>query len=215
MINVVIADHQPIFCAGIANLLAAEDDIRIIAQPCSPHHLFTVLERLRPHVVILSSGFFAISSEFKRVVKATSERKIALLMTYGKMEDPEELLRFRVRGLVCRSTSTRILLAGVRRLAAGGTYIQEHPGEEACTDLARERVTSSLTRRELRIIAAVVRGLKNREIAAEFGTSEQMIKNAMRTIFDKTGVSDRLELALFVYHRILFHVGASENAVAA
>ncbi len=57
LINVIIADHQPVFRAGIAKLLATEDDMRIIAQPLSPDHLLNAVERLRPHVLILSSGF--------------------------------------------------------------------------------------------------------------------------------------------------------------
>ena len=65
-------------------------------------------------------------------------------------------------------------------------------------------------KRELRIIAAIVQGYKNREIALQLYTSEQVIKNALRNIFDKIGVSDRLELALFVvHHRILAQATAS------
>ena len=67
-----------------------------------------------------------------------------------------------------------------------------------------------LSERELRIIAAIVQGYKNREIAMQLYTSEQVIKNALRNIFDKIGVSDRLELALFVvHHRILAQATAS------
>lgn len=72
------------------------------------------------------------------------------------------------------------------------------------------RVRDRLSEKELRIVAAVVRGYKNREIAAEMYTTEQVVKNAMRVIFDKIGVSDRLELALFVlHHRMLAHATAS------
>ena len=67
-----------------------------------------------------------------------------------------------------------------------------------------------LSERELRIIAAIVQGYKNREIADQLCTTEQVIKNALRNIFDKIGVSDRLELALFVvHHRILAQATAS------
>jgi DNA-binding CsgD family transcriptional regulator len=73
-----------------------------------------------------------------------------------------------------------------------------------------------LSERELRIIAAIVQGYKNREIATQLYTSEQVIKNALRNIFDKIGVSDRLELALFVvHHRILAQATASVAVVAA
>jgi DNA-binding CsgD family transcriptional regulator len=72
------------------------------------------------------------------------------------------------------------------------------------------RVRNRLSERELRIIAAIVQGYKNREIATQLSTTEQVIKNALRTVFDKIGVSDRLELALFVvHHRILAQATAS------
>jgi DNA-binding CsgD family transcriptional regulator len=71
-------------------------------------------------------------------------------------------------------------------------------------------VRDRLSEKELRIVAAVVRGCKNREIAMQLYTSEQVIKNALRAIFDKIGVSDRLELALFVlHHRMLAHATAA------
>ena len=63
-----------------------------------------------------------------------------------------------------------------------------------------KRVRARLSAKELRIVAAIVRGYKNREIAELIGTSEQTVKNALRGIYDKIGVSDRLELALFVLH---------------
>jgi DNA-binding CsgD family transcriptional regulator len=81
---------------------------------------------------------------------------------------------------------------------------------EVNEDLVGARVRKRLSDRELRIIAAIVQGYKNREIAAQLFTSEQVVKNALRNIFDKIGVSDRLELALFVvHHRILAQATAS------
>ena len=81
---------------------------------------------------------------------------------------------------------------------------------EVSEDLVGARVRDRLSDRELRIISAVVQGFKNRDIAMQLYTSEQMVKNALRNIFDKIGVSDRLELALFtIHHRILAQATAS------
>jgi DNA-binding NarL/FixJ family response regulator len=105
----------------------------------------------------------------------------------------------------------------VRRLARGQTFLQSaNPAEgEISEDLVGARVRDRLTDRELRIVAAVVQGYKNREIAEQLATSEQMIKNALRNVFDKIGVSDRLELALFVvHHRLLAQATASAAAAA-
>jgi DNA-binding NarL/FixJ family response regulator len=71
-------------------------------------------------------------------------------------------------------------------------------------------VVDSLTNKELRIVALIVQGYKNKEIATELGTTEQVIKNYLRNVYDKIGVSDRLELALFtIHHRILAEAAAA------
>ena len=69
VINVIIADHQPVFRAGVAKLLAAEDDMRVIA-PSSFHQSFiNAIEKLRPHVVILSSGFLPDPSDIATITE--------------------------------------------------------------------------------------------------------------------------------------------------
>jgi DNA-binding NarL/FixJ family response regulator len=71
------------------------------------------------------------------------------------------------------------------------------------------RVRDRLTPKEMRIVALIVQGCKNREIAIRLKTTEQVIKNYLRSIYDKTGVSDRLELALFtIHHRVLAQAAA-------
>jgi DNA-binding NarL/FixJ family response regulator len=75
------------------------------------------------------------------------------------------------------------------------------------------RVRDRLTAKELRIVALIVQGYKNKEIAAQLGTTEQVIKNYLRNVYDKIGVSDRLELALFtIHHRILNEAAAATTA---
>jgi len=100
----------------------------------------------------------------------------------------------------------------VRRLSRGEPFLQSAglSDGEVSEDLVGARVRDRLSDRELRIISAVVQGYKNRDIAMQLYTSEQMVKNALRNIFDKIGVSDRLELALFtIHHRILAQATAS------
>ncbi len=204
MINVIIADHQPVFRAGIAKLLAVEDDIHIIAQPDSPGHLFNAMERLRPWVVIVSSGFLPVATEVQKIIQITNQRQIALLILFGKTENAANFVSLGVRGVLCRSVSSDRLIAGVRRLARGEFDVDTQVTEERRADLVGQRVTSQLSDRELKIVAAAVQGYKYREIAAQLGTSEQVIKNGMAVIYNKMGVSDRLEMVLFViHHRML------------
>jgi DNA-binding NarL/FixJ family response regulator len=216
MINVIVGFHEPIFRTGVANLLAAEDDLRIIAQPVAGPHLRNALDKLRPHVVVLSSGFFPALADVEALSRVCQRRGIGILMLTENSEKTFDLfsLGLGVRGVLYRCVSGNLLVNSVRRVARGEMFVQTHAasdGQVSSTDMVGTRVTSKLSRRELRITAAIAQGFKNRDIAMRLGTSEQMIKNAVRVIFDKTGVSDRLELALFVmHHQVLATAAASQ-----
>ena len=89
------------------------------------------------------------------------------------------------------------------------------PSELTENDMVGLRVRDRLTAKELRIVALIVQGYKNKEIATQLGTTEQVIKNYLRNVYDKIGVSDRLELALFtIHHRILNEAAAATAAAA-
>ncbi len=209
MVNVVIADNQAIFRAGVAKLLAVEEDLRIVGQPAAPEQILNALEKLRPAVVILSTGFLAY---LPAVQEIALRRQIAVLVICDNREDASDFMLMCVQGVIYRSASSSIVVEAVRRLAQGQSFLQSPNSAEVEVneDLVGARVRNRLSDRELRIIAAIVQGYKNREIAAQLYTSEQVVKNALRNIFDKIGVSDRLELALFVvHHRILAQATAS------
>ncbi len=215
MINVIIADHQAIFRAGIAKVLAVEEDIRIVGQPQSAEQLLNSLHTLRSHVLILSTNFLSALPEIQEVAAA---HRVALLMLAENAERASDFMRMGVQGVIYRSACGNVAVEAVRRLSRGQSFLQSpNPADaDVSEDLVGARVRDRLTDRELRIVAAVVQGYKNREIALQLYTSEQMIKNALRNIFDKIGVSDRLELALFVvHHRILAQATASVAVVPA
>ena len=209
MINVIIADHQSIFRAGIAKVLAVEEDIRIVGQPQSPEQLLNTLDKLRTHVLILASSFLPFLPEVQEVAR---RQQVAVLILCDNSENAPDFMRMGVQGVIYRSASSNMVVDAARRLAQGQSFLQGPDSSEAeiNEDIVGARVRKRLSERELRIIAAVVQGYKNREIAMQLYTSEQVIKNSLRNIFDKIGVSDRLELALFVvHHRILAQATAS------
>ena len=209
MTNVILADQQAIFCAGMAKVLAVEDDMRIVGQPKSAEQLLHALERLRPKVVVLSSGFVGVLAEVQEIARKHS---LAVLVLCENNETASDFMRMGVQGVIYRCAPSNMVVEAVRRLSRGQSFLQGPNASEVELedDLVGARVQNRLTGRELRIIAAIVQGYKNREIADQLCTTEQVIKNALRTIFDKIGVSDRLELALFVvHHRILAQATAS------
>jgi len=213
MINVIIADHQAIFRAGIAKVLAVEEDMRIVGQPQSAEQLLNALEKLRSRVLIFSTSFLPLLPQIQAIANG---RNVALLMIVENTETASDFMRMGVQGVLYRSASGNVVVEAVRRLSRGEPFLQSPnmTDGEVSEDLVGARVRDRLSDRELRIISAVVQGYKNRDIAMQLYTSEQMVKNALRNIFDKIGVSDRLELALFtIHHRILAQATASVRAM--
>ena len=209
MTNVIIADHEAIFRAGVAKVLAVEEDLRIVGQPQTTEQLLNALERLRAHVLLVSTFFLP---EFAEIQSLTSRNSIATLVLAENGDEASAFVAMGVEGVVYRSINGSSIVEAVRRLARGEPFVHTPNSEvtEISEDLVGIRVRDRLSEKELRIIAAVVRGYKNRDIAAQLYTTEQIVKNALRGIFDKIGVSDRLELALFVlHHRMLAHATAA------
>jgi DNA-binding NarL/FixJ family response regulator len=115
------------------------------------------------------------------------------------------------RGVVFRNVTGPSMVECVRRVAAGDTWLppQVMMPDSPEEDMVGTRVRDRLTPKEMRIVALIAQGCKNREIALRLKTTEQVIKNYLRSIYDKTGVSDRLELALFtIHHRVLAQAAA-------
>ena len=209
MTNIIIADHQAIFRAGIAKILAVEDDLRIVGQPRSMEQLAVCLDKLRAKVLLISSGFCETLSE---VISEAKQKRVAVLILAEGTETAAQFTAMGVKGVVYRSVPGEYMVDAVRRVARDETYVQLHRAGcgELSEDVVGARVRDRLSEREIRIMAAVVRGFKNRDIAMQLYTSEQVVKNALRHIFDKAGVSDRLELALYVlHHKVLAQATAA------
>jgi len=115
-----------------------------------------------------------------------------------------------VDGVLFRSVTGAELIDCIRRVAAGQRCLaKSNVTSIAAQDTVGARVRDRLTPKEMQIVALIVQGCKNKQIALQLKTKEQVIKNYLRSIYDKTGVSDRLELALFtIHHKVLAEAAA-------
>ncbi len=209
MLKIALADKQAIFRAGIAKVLGVEDEFRIVAQIQGSEQISMTLEKFRPNVLLFAT---ALASELQSLVQGANRSKTRLIALAESGEEPSTLLGAGIQGVLYRNVTAPSLLECVRKVAKGETFVQDRgaPAEMSETDMVGVRVRDRLTPKELRIIALIVQGYKNKDIAVELGTTEQVIKNYLRNIYDKIGVSDRLELALFtIHHRILAEAAAA------
>ena len=200
--QVILADNQAIFRAGIVRVLSGESDLQLVAQCADATSLRDSIARAPNAIVVFPSSFIPHLDEVFDWIEQAGSRAI-LIVEHGVT--PSQDILDRANGVVLRSVAGPQLLDCIRRVAAGQRSVQRANAKSAPTpDRVGARVLERLTPKELQIIALVTEGAKNKEIAAQLGTKEQVVKNYLRTIYDKTGVSDRLELALFtVHHRAL------------
>ncbi len=212
MLKLILADNQAIFRAGAAKVLAVEDDIRIIAQAQSGDQMMMALEKFRANVLLFSA---ALHPDLQAIVQIGQRIKTRLVVVAESGDDVPAYLNAGIHGVVYRNVTGAALVDCIRKVAKGETWIQDMQVAQqmAEADFVGARVRDRLTPKELRIVALIVQGYKNKDIATELGTTEQVVKNYLRNVYDKIGVSDRLELALFtIHHRILAEAAAATAA---
>jgi DNA-binding NarL/FixJ family response regulator len=207
MNRIILADNQAIFRAGAARVLALEDDMRIVAQCDDLARLQSAIDAYRGSVVMFSLSMQLDAEAVIERAQAAGSRTI--LVAENSSEIGEELAGA-LDGVVFRNVPGAELLACIRRVASGQRSVQHsNVTSIQVQDAVGARVRDRLTPKEMQIVALIVQGCKNKHIATQLGTKEQVIKNYLRSIYDKTGVSDRLELALFtIHHRMLAEAAA-------
>jgi DNA-binding NarL/FixJ family response regulator len=207
MNRIILADNQAIFRAGAARTLSLEEDMRIVAQCEDAPKLFVAVDGLRGSVVLLSSSLrLELKDLFARTQAAGSR---TVLVAENAELVPEEVAAL-FDGILHRNVAGSVLIDCIRRVARGQRFMQRaNVTTMQTSDSVGTRVRDRLTPKEMQIVALIVQGCKNKDIAQQLGTKEQVIKNYLRSIYDKSGVSDRLELALFtIHHRVLAEAAA-------
>jgi DNA-binding NarL/FixJ family response regulator len=204
-------------------IFAIEDDIRVVAQVESLPNLYSALQRYPTDVVLLEGQLIAGTIDaVPEIVRQAPDAKLIVQVTETDEANTVELYRRGVRGVVPRSISPDLLVKCVRKIADGETWIDNQSiswvieaYRAQATTLTDPKVQPKLSKKELAIISCITRGMRNKEIAYQIGTTEQVIKNYLRKIYDKLGVSDRLELALYCLHHELLkkYLHDPENAV--
>jgi DNA-binding NarL/FixJ family response regulator len=204
-IRILLADSETIYRVGIQKTFALEDDIQVIARVDTLAGLHDAIQRFPTDLVLLEGRLIVGAVDaISELVRQVPKLKIIVQLLQSDQIDTVELYRRGVRGIIPRSISADLLVKCVRRIAAGETWIDNQSinsvieayrsQEDALTSL---RTQPRLSPKELTVITYVTQGMRNKEIAFQLGTSEQVIKNYLRKIYDKLGVSDRLELALY------------------
>src|SRR5579871_6888528 len=221
-IRIILADSQAIYRVGIRKIFALEDDLRVVAQADSLDNLRSAIERYPTDVVLLEGALLAgTANAIPDLLRVSPHVKLIVQAVAADESYTVELYRRGVRGIISRSISPDLLVRCVRRIAAGETWIDNQSVNwviEAYRAQAAALVSPKsqprLSPKEMSIITCITQGKRNKEIAFQLGTTEQVIKNYLRKIYDKLGVSDRLELALYCLHNKIIQADTDEETVA-
>ncbi len=218
LIRIILADSQAIYRVGMRKVFALEDDLRVVAQVDRFESLHAGLERHPADILLLESNLIAgVANAIPEIVRVAPNIKIIVQTAGADEANTVELYRRGVRGIIPRSISPDLLVKCVRKIGAGETWIDNQSVNwvieayrSQATAITNPKSQPRLSPKELSIISCITQGKRNKEIAFQLGTTEQVIKNYLRKIYDKLGVSDRLELALYCLHHQI-HKRAKEN----
>jgi DNA-binding NarL/FixJ family response regulator len=204
-VRVILADTQAIFRAGLRKVFALEDDIRVVGQAETLVQTQSAVAKFSADVLIFEAALTPNPVEAVANLLRQNPPLRIVVVTPGADEDLTlELFRRGAHGIVSREVEPELLVECLRKVVAGENWLNSQ-GVRWVMEAYRNqnnRPTGSrpkvqLTPKEMLIVSCVTQGMKNKEIALRVGTTEQVVKNYLRKVYDKLGVADRLELALY------------------
>jgi|SRR5208283_245263 len=221
-IRVVIADDHPIVRDGLRRLLTAEEDIEVVGEAADGRELLQNVQAWRPDVILLdlrmpnTDGLTALQT----LQSANNPAKVIILTASEDKNEFVQAMKLGCAGIVLKQTSADLIIKSIRKVHSGEIWLDQHTtaavmrqfaATEAATSVGKARERAPLSAREHEIVALVAQGYKNKEMAEKMFISEQTVKNHLHNIFDKLGVSDRLELALYAIHKGLHLANPEED----
>lgn len=211
--RILIADDHTIFRDGLRRLLESESEFQVVGEAADGAEALQLVQQLKPDVLLLDLAMPRMPGleTLRELSSQGSTVKVILLTAAIEKRQIVEALQTGARGVIMKDAATQLLLKGIRTVMGGQFWV----GREAVADMVgylRDKAAQQppspakaygLTKRELEILSTIVSGLSNKEIAQKFSLSEDTVKHHLTNIFDKVGVSSRLELALFAINHHL------------
>ena len=213
-IRVVLADDHPIVREGLRKLLTLEEDIEVVGEAENGEQVVDVVRQTSPDVLVLDLRMPQMDG--LRALQALSDlgHKVRVIVLTASEDKNEfvQAMKLGCSGIVLKQTAPELIVKSIRKVHAGEIWLDSYTTAAVMRQFStspeviagqpqRARSRSPLSQREREIVGLVAQGFKNREMAEKMFISEQTVKNHLHNIFDKLGVSDRLELALYAIHK--------------
>jgi len=198
-IRVLIADRQP----RLRSILS-RSAIHIIGEAFDGIEAIAKTVDLDPDILLLDFKLpSADALTILQIVQRRAPRSKVILFASSEYRDEfAEAMRLGCSGILLKESPTSLIKKSIEKVHAGEVWLDRNTIAAVVRQFGshREALAYLLTRREREVIVGIARGLKNKQIAEQMSITEQTVKNHLRKLFDKLGVSDRLELALYAIH---------------
>jgi two-component system, NarL family, nitrate/nitrite response regulator NarL len=211
-IRILVADDHAIFRDGLRKLLDGADDIQIVGEASNGVECTKMLAKLKPDILLLDlrmpekDGLGVL----EEINFDSTPTRVIVLTAAEDDRDVVRAMRLGARGVVLKQSATDLLHKSIRKVFEGEIWLDNRMTAEVIdafkksSESGQRREKPLLSDREKEIVQLVAQGFRNREIGEKLFISEQTVKNHLHNIFDKLGVSDRLELALYaIHHRLI------------
>ena len=203
-LRVLIVDDHPMMRLGIAAIVNDQTDMTVTAQAGTGEEAVAEYRRSKPDVVLMDLRLPGMSGvDAIRAIRREHPRaRLVVLTTYEGDEDVHQALEAGAHGYLIKGMSPESLVDAVRRVHAGSRFL----APPVARALAARNPNSDLSAREREVLALIVGGKSNREIAAALGITDGTVKCHVTTLLDRLGVSDRTQAVVAALHRGIVHI---------
>jgi DNA-binding NarL/FixJ family response regulator len=208
MIRVLIADDHAIVRDGLSRLLQTADDVELVGTAVDGEAAVQQARELHPDVVLMDLSMPVLDgvAATRRLAAEVPDAHVLVLTSFGDTPRILDSLSAGAEGYLLKSAEPEEILNGIRQVVSGGSPL-DPKAARALVNSRRSAASASLTDREREVLGCVVQGLANKQIARRLGISERTVKAHLTSTFQRIGVTDRTQAALWAER----HLGSARD----
>jgi DNA-binding NarL/FixJ family response regulator len=200
MIKVLVADDHAIVRHGLAQLFATTSDIELVAEATNGEEAVAFAQEYEPDIVLMDLSMPVLDgvAATSQIVAFSTKTRVVVLTSFGDETRILDALNAGAAGYLLKHTDPDALLDAIRAAYAGDAPLDPRAGRVLMEQRRRSQPATDLTKREMEVLRLVGQGLANKQIARRLGITERTVKAHLTSVFQRIGVTDRVQAALWV-----------------